>query len=126
MVIRERFSYQGIHQVLGGLLGEDLHAKRVGSLCDATLGGLHSGSLAICAIGQGLAAARSLKPKHAVEQNLPPRRRGSTVSFPIPPLMSMTSCFAGCRSSLANLAPSWSPWTGQISMPTIRPPSCWH
>ena len=68
MVIRERFSYKGIHQVLGGLLGEDLHAKRVSSLCDATLGVLHSGSLAICALGQGLAAARSLKPKHAVKQ----------------------------------------------------------
>ena len=65
MVIRERFSY---NQVLSGLLGEDLHAKRVSSLCDATLGVLHSGSLAICAIGQGLAAARSLKPKHAVKQ----------------------------------------------------------
>ncbi len=68
MVIRERFSYKGIYQVLSGLLGEDLHAKRVSSLCDATLGVLHSGSLAICAIGQGLAAARSLKPKHAVKQ----------------------------------------------------------
>jgi len=68
MVVRERFSYKGIHQVLDGLLGEDLHAKRVNSLCDATLGVLHSGSLAICAIGQGLAAARSLKPKHAVKQ----------------------------------------------------------
>jgi len=68
MVIRERFSYKGIHQVLSGLLGEDLHAKRVSSLCDATLGVLHSGSLAICAIGQGLAAARSLQPKHAVKQ----------------------------------------------------------
>jgi len=67
-VIRERFSYRGIHEVLDGLLGEDLHAKRVNSLCDATLGVLHSGSLAICAIGQGLAAARSLKPKHAVKQ----------------------------------------------------------
>ena len=49
MVIRERFSYKGIHQVLGGLLGDDLHAKRVSSRCDATLGVLHSGSLAICA-----------------------------------------------------------------------------
>jgi hypothetical protein len=68
MVIRERFSYKGIRQVLGGLLGEDLHAKRVNSLCDATLGVLHSGSLAICAIGQDLAAARSLKPKHAIKQ----------------------------------------------------------
>ena len=68
MVIRERFSYKGIHEVLDGLLGEDLHVKRVNSLCNATLGVLHSGSLAICAIGQGLAAARSLKPKHAVKQ----------------------------------------------------------
>ena len=38
MVIRERFSYKGIRQVLGGLLGEGLHAKRVSSLCDAILG----------------------------------------------------------------------------------------
>src|SRR5277367_1679694 len=68
MVVRERSSYQGIRDVLGGLLQEDLHAKRVNSLCDATLGVLHSGSLAICAIGQGLAAARSLKPKHAIKQ----------------------------------------------------------
>jgi hypothetical protein len=29
---------------------------------------LHSGWLAICTIGQGLAAARSLKPKHAIKQ----------------------------------------------------------
>jgi hypothetical protein len=68
MVIRERFSYQGIRDVLGSLLEQDFHAKRVNSLCDATLGVLHSGSLAICAIGQGLAAARSLKPKHAIKQ----------------------------------------------------------
>jgi len=68
MVIRERFSYQGIRDVLGGLLEQDLHAKLVNSLCHATLGVLHSGSLAICAIGQGLAAARSLKPKHAIKQ----------------------------------------------------------
>ena len=68
MVIRERLSFQGIRDVLGGLLEQDLHAKRVNSLCDATLGVLHSGSLAICAIGQGLAAARYLKPKHAIKQ----------------------------------------------------------
>ena len=41
MVIRERFSYKAIHDVLGGLLEQDLHAKRVNSLCDATLGVLH-------------------------------------------------------------------------------------
>ena len=68
MVVRERFAYKAIHDVLSGLLEHDLHAKRVNSLCDATLGVLRSGSLAVCTIGQGLAAARSLKPKHAIKQ----------------------------------------------------------
>jgi hypothetical protein len=68
MVVRERFSYRAIHDVLSGVLEPDLHAKRVNSLCNATFGVLHSGSLAICAIGQGLAAARSLKIKHAIKQ----------------------------------------------------------
>jgi hypothetical protein len=68
MVVRERFSHKAIHDALSGVLEQDLHAKRVNSLCDATLGVLHSGSLAICTIGQGLAVARSLKPKHAIKQ----------------------------------------------------------
>ncbi|MGH7117528.1 MAG: hypothetical protein ACREFP_00790 [Acetobacteraceae bacterium] len=69
MVIREpRFSSSQIREVLGSVLGEDLHAKRVASLSDATLGVLRSGSLAICTIGQGLAAARGLNPKHATKQ----------------------------------------------------------
>jgi Transposase DDE domain len=68
MVIRQRFSFDGVRQVLGGLLEQDLHAKRVDSLCNATLGVLHNASLAVCTIGQGLAAARNLKPKHAIKQ----------------------------------------------------------
>jgi hypothetical protein len=68
MVVRERFSFNGVRQVLGGLLEHDLHAKRVDSLCNATLGVLHNASLAVCTIGQGLAAARNLKPKHAIKQ----------------------------------------------------------
>ncbi len=61
MVIREqRFSFNKVRQVLGSVLDHDLHAKRVDSLCDATLGVLHSASLAVCTIGQGLAAARGL------------------------------------------------------------------
>jgi hypothetical protein len=32
------------------------------------LGMLHNASLAVCTIGQGLAAARNLKPKHAIKQ----------------------------------------------------------
>ena len=69
MVIREqRFSFNQVRHVLGGVLDHDLHAKRVNSLCDATLGVLRSASLAVCAIGQGLAAARGLNPKHATKQ----------------------------------------------------------
>jgi hypothetical protein len=69
MVIREqRFSFNQVRQVLGSVLDHDLHTKRVASLCDATLGVLHGASLAVCAIGQGLAAARGLNPKHATKQ----------------------------------------------------------
>jgi Transposase DDE domain len=69
VVIREqRFSINQVKQVLGGVLGSELHAKRVESLCDATLGVLRSASLAVCAIGQGLAAARGLNTKHATKQ----------------------------------------------------------
>ena len=53
---------------LGGVLGQDLHVKRVDALCDATLGALRSTSLAVCMSGQGLAAARGLNPKHATKQ----------------------------------------------------------
>ena len=69
MVIREqRFSFSKVRQVLGGVLDHDLHAKRVASLSDATLGVLRSASLAVCTIGRGLAAARGLNPKHATKQ----------------------------------------------------------
>jgi hypothetical protein len=69
MVIQEqRFSINQVKQILGGVLGDDLHAKRVAALSDATLGVLRSASLAVCAIGRGLAAARALNPKHATKQ----------------------------------------------------------
>jgi hypothetical protein len=68
MSTTSRFSFDQVRQVLGNLLGPDLHAKRVDSLCDATLGVLHSACLAVAAIGHGLAAARGLPTKHAVKQ----------------------------------------------------------
>ena len=63
-----RFSYDAVHHVLGGVFEHDLHAKRVDSLCNATIGVLHSASLAVSAIGLGLAAARGLVTKHAIKQ----------------------------------------------------------
>jgi len=57
MVIRKRFSYQAIHDVLSGLLEEDLHAKRIGSL-NATL------LLACCTavVWQSAPSAKALLP----------------------------------------------------------------
>ena len=62
------FSFNEVRQFLGGILGPDLHAKRVDSLSDATLGVMHSASLAVAAIGHGLAAARGVATKHAIKQ----------------------------------------------------------
>jgi hypothetical protein len=50
------------------LFGDDLHAKRVFSLANGVVGVLHAASLAIHAIGRGLAAAAGLNAKHATKQ----------------------------------------------------------
>lgn len=50
------------------LLGDDVHAKRVLSLANATAGVLASTSLSIHAIGHGLAHAFGLSNKHSVKQ----------------------------------------------------------
>jgi hypothetical protein len=47
---------------------EDLHARRVASLADATTGAIGAGTLAVHAIGHGLSSARSLNSKHAIKQ----------------------------------------------------------
>ena len=48
MVTQEqRLSINQVKQVLGSVLGHDLHAKRVDSLSAATLGVLRSASLAV-------------------------------------------------------------------------------
>jgi hypothetical protein len=57
-----------IHRLLDGMLGDDMHAKRVQSLANATLGVIRTASLAVHTIGQGLALARGLVTKHAVKQ----------------------------------------------------------
>src|SRR3954452_21892746 len=68
MTLTSQFSFDEVRQVLGGVLGPDVHAERIDSLCDATLGVLHSGSLAVAAIGHGLAAARGVLTKHVIKQ----------------------------------------------------------
>jgi hypothetical protein len=47
-----------------------MHAKRVESLANATLGVVRTGSLAVSTIGHGLALARGLTTKHAIKQSV--------------------------------------------------------
>ena len=56
------------HKILNTLFSEDVHAKRIYSLANATLGVISSASLAVNTIGQGLALARGRLTKHAIKQ----------------------------------------------------------
>jgi hypothetical protein len=57
-----------VHEFVETLVGEDMHAMRVLSLANAVVGVMHAASLAIHAIGEGLAASKELVPKHSVKQ----------------------------------------------------------
>jgi len=57
-----------VQKTIASIFDEDLHAKRVLSLANAATGALHAGALGVHAIGQALAQARGLNPKHAVKQ----------------------------------------------------------
>lgn len=66
--VRKGITFEVTHRFLSGLFGEDVHAKRISSLANATLGVVSSASLAVNTIGQGLALARGRLPKHAIKQ----------------------------------------------------------
>ena len=55
-------------EFISNVYGGDLHAKRVLSLANATLGVLTSASLAVHLVGQGLAQALGKLSKHGVKQ----------------------------------------------------------
>ena len=57
-----------VRAFVGGVYGDDLHAKRIASLAGATLGVMRAASLAVAMIGQALAQARGLVTKHAIKQ----------------------------------------------------------
>jgi hypothetical protein len=57
-----------IRGFIEGVYQNDLHAKRIQSLANATLGVMTSASLAVGVIGQALAQARGLATKHAIKQ----------------------------------------------------------
>ena len=115
MTATSQFSFDEVRQVLGGVLGPDLHAKRIDSLCDATLGVLHSGSLAVAAIGHGQAAARGKLSKHAIKQI---DRLLSNPGVNVDDIQALWVLYMSSAPAL----PSRSLWTGPTSTPTTRPP----
>ena len=52
---RKGITLETTHQFLNVVFGEDVHAKRIYSLANATLGVISSASLAVNTIGHGLA-----------------------------------------------------------------------
>jgi hypothetical protein len=60
-------TFKSIEDHIGEIF-PDLHAKRIVSLANATLGVVSSKSLAVTAIGKGLAHSRGLLDKHAIKQ----------------------------------------------------------
>jgi hypothetical protein len=65
---RNPIPFEKIFDFVDSIFGGDMHAKRVLSLANATLGAMHAESLAIHLIGQGLAQAKDLERKHCVKQ----------------------------------------------------------
>lgn len=65
---REGFEHADVLNFVEDIFDGDIHAKRVASLAGATAGVLASGSLAVSAIGLGLAHVCGTATKHAVKQ----------------------------------------------------------
>lgn len=57
-----------VRAFIDGVFSHDLHAKRVDSLSNATLGVMTGATLAVAMIGQALAQVRGLVTKHAIKQ----------------------------------------------------------
>jgi len=63
-----RMNPDRVRTFVESLFAEDMHAKRVLSLGNSVIGVMYGASLAIHAIGVGMAAALELKAKHATKQ----------------------------------------------------------
>jgi hypothetical protein len=68
MQATQTLRFADVHGFLTSLFDGDMHAKRVLSLANATLGVIRTASLAVNTIGQGLALARGRMTKHAIKQ----------------------------------------------------------
>ncbi len=66
--LQRRVAREQIEEFVGEVFGDEIHARRIESLIDGVDGVLHAASLGVRAIGQGLAAAQGLAPRHAIKQ----------------------------------------------------------
>lgn len=66
--LRKGFEHEDVLKFVEEVFDGDIHVKRVASLAGATTGVLASGSLAVSAIGLGLAHVCGTNTKHAVKQ----------------------------------------------------------
>jgi len=65
---RRAIRIKDVHAFLIDLFRFDVHAKRVYSLANGTIGVMTGASLAVHSVGHGLAQARGLNNKHAIKQ----------------------------------------------------------
>lgn len=65
---RSKVSPEHVHKLVGSLVGDHMHAKRVLSLSSGVVGAMHAAALGVHAIGLGLAEVVGLEKKHAVKQ----------------------------------------------------------
>ena len=63
-----QFAREELEGLMDEVFGGDIHAQRLASLTDGVDGVLHAASLGVRAIGQGLAVAQGLAPRHAIKQ----------------------------------------------------------
>jgi hypothetical protein len=65
---QRQLSAKDIHQFVKKLIADGFHAARVFSIANGVTGVIHGATLRIHAIGQALAQAQDLNPKHAIKQ----------------------------------------------------------
>lgn len=66
--ISKRINSKTSETYVKSIFADDLHAKRVLSLCNAVTGVITAGALGVHGIGRGLAAAKGLSERHAIKQ----------------------------------------------------------
>ena len=103
-----------VHDFLKRAFSGSLHAKRIVSLANGTLGVLTGASLAVSVIGHGLAQAHGLIARHAIKQVDRLLSNAGVVG------MGTCSRHGRARSWASARRSSWR-WIGPISTPTIRP-----